>query len=140
MDNFTTATAIGERVAALRVRTGLSVPALATMTHLSEDEIRAAEDGSRDLTISELNRLAGALGVELEHWFRSLPKNRAMLTIDQVSDRLGYSRGTLANWRVLNSKGVDIGPKWFKLTPRIVRYYESDVEAWIAAQSRGVSA
>lgn len=140
MDNISTAAAIGERVASLRVRQGLSVAALSALTDLSDDEIRASEHGDRDLTISEMDRLANALGVELEHWFRSLPKNRTMLTIDQVSDRLGYSRGTLANWRVLNSKGVEIGPKWFKLTPRIVRYYESDVEAWITAQSQGASA
>lgn len=55
-----------------------------------------------------------------------------LLTIEMVSKMLGYSRGTLANWRVLNSKGVEIGPKWFKLTPRIVRYRAADVEAWIS--------
>jgi predicted DNA-binding transcriptional regulator AlpA/DNA-binding XRE family transcriptional regulator len=136
MDNIRTATNIGDRVSKLRERQGLSIAALATAAGLTEDDLRASEAGSRDFGITELDRLANALGVELEHWFRSLPTNRTMLTVDQVAERLGNSRGTLANWRVLNNKGVEIGPKWFKLTPQIVRYYESDVEAWIAAQSQ----
>ena len=59
-----------------------------------------------------------------------------VLTIEQVADRIGCTRGHLAHWRVLNNRGVDVGPKWFKLTPRLVRYHESDVDAWIEQQRR----
>jgi predicted DNA-binding transcriptional regulator AlpA len=47
-----------------------------------------------------------------------------------VAERLGTTVGTLAYWRYMGK-----GPKFIKLG-RAVRYRESDVNAWLDAQTR----
>jgi predicted DNA-binding transcriptional regulator AlpA len=47
-----------------------------------------------------------------------------------VAERLGTTVGTLAYWRYMGK-----GPKFIKLG-RSVRYRESDVNAWLDAQTR----
>jgi predicted DNA-binding transcriptional regulator AlpA len=52
-----------------------------------------------------------------------------IVTIKEVSARLGIPEATLRYWRFLGSQG----PKSFTLGRRVV-YAEEDVEAWIQAQ------
>lgn len=53
-----------------------------------------------------------------------------MLTVPQLSEWLGTTSGNLAQMRYLGT-----GPKFVKLG-RAVRYRQSDVEAWLVAQTR----
>ncbi|THJ64591.1 helix-turn-helix domain-containing protein [Arthrobacter echini] len=53
-----------------------------------------------------------------------------MLTAPQLSEWLGTTSGNLAQMRYLGT-----GPKFVKLG-RAVRYRQSDVEAWLGAQTR----
>lgn len=52
-----------------------------------------------------------------------------------VHDKTGLALQTLANWRNLTNRGQVTGPKFFKFG-RLVRYFETDVDAWIAEQAK----
>jgi predicted DNA-binding transcriptional regulator AlpA/DNA-binding XRE family transcriptional regulator len=140
MDNTSPSKSIGGRVAEHRKRTGLTIAAVATAVNLTVEELTAAENGHGDLPISALDRLSSVFGVPFASWFADAPRGEVYLSVRQAADKAGVSVGTLANWRVMNNKGIAVGPKWFKLTPQIVRYAESDVDSWIEAQRQGASA
>jgi predicted DNA-binding transcriptional regulator AlpA len=54
-----------------------------------------------------------------------------ILTPEDVSAKLGnVAVQTLYNWRNLSKNGAQLGPRSFKIG-RLVRYYESDVDAWV---------
>jgi predicted DNA-binding transcriptional regulator AlpA len=53
----------------------------------------------------------------------------AWLTPVQVSERIGISVGTLANWRSESTEQTPIGPAYIKVG-RLVRYDEDAVKAW----------
>jgi predicted DNA-binding transcriptional regulator AlpA len=140
MDHTSPPNAIGGRVAEHRRRNGLTAASVAAAANLTEEQLEAVENGHGDFPISTLDKISALFGVELAYWFADAPKGEVYLSIPQTAKRLSVSVGTLANWRVLNNKGINIGPKWFKLTPQMVRYTESDIEAWIESQRRGASA
>jgi len=52
-----------------------------------------------------------------------------LLSEREVAERLAISEVTLQNWRAENK-----GPAFLRLESRMVRYRESDIEAWLAAQ------
>lgn len=54
-----------------------------------------------------------------------------MLTRDEVATRLGVRRSTLAGWACHG-----IGPPYCRLTGRMVRYRQSDVDAWMQTRMR----
>ncbi|RFA12647.1 hypothetical protein B7R21_09890 [Subtercola boreus] len=54
-----------------------------------------------------------------------------LLTAAQVSEITGLTEGTLANMR---SKGT--GPAFVRLTPRVIRYTEEDVQEFIRNSRR----
>jgi len=54
-----------------------------------------------------------------------------LLTIDQVAERLGVTRGMLAQWRYLGT-----GPRFVKLSARTVRYTSTAIDEWIEANTR----
>jgi transcriptional regulator with XRE-family HTH domain len=54
----------GRRLAALRVRRGLTQEQLATASGIGPIELRRAERGQRDLSVVALADLASALGIE----------------------------------------------------------------------------
>lgn len=60
--------------------------------------------------------------------FASLGEDE-LLTTAEVSLLLRTPSATLRTWRY-----QEIGPRWFHLGPRGVRYKRSDVLAWIARQ------
>jgi len=55
----------------------------------------------------------------------------ALLDPETLSNRIGVSEGTLANWRWRR-----IGPRWIKAGAAI-RYRVDDVEAWLETQAQG---
>lgn len=59
---------------------------------------------------------------------------RGVLTAAEVALKTGVAVQTLANWRTLRNRSEVIGPKPFKVG-RLVRYFEADVDAWIAQQA-----
>lgn len=58
-----------------------------------------------------------------------------LLTDEQVSAWTGISRGALRQLRYLGE-----GPRYRRLTPKTIRYLESDVSAWIEAARTGTRA
>lgn len=50
---------------------------------------------------------------------------------DELADHLGTSLGNLAQMRYRG-----IGPKFIKIGGKAVRYRQSDIDAWLAAQTR----
>ena len=50
-----------------------------------------------------------------------------MLTVKDVSHLLSVSGQLLYQWR---SRGI--GPPWFKIGPRMVRYPESELREWMS--------
>jgi predicted DNA-binding transcriptional regulator AlpA len=56
-----------------------------------------------------------------------------VLTPEQVVERTGIAKQTLANWRAMKT-----GPSHFKVG-RLVRYWETDVDAWLLAQSEATA-
>lgn len=54
-----------------------------------------------------------------------------LLTPAQVAATCGLARSTLAKMRLRGD-----GPRFIKLTRSAVRYWEDDVQAWLAAQPR----
>lgn len=59
----------------------------------------------------------------------------ALLTDEQVGERLTVSPSTLRHWR---SRGE--GPPYVKLGGRLVRYRWADVEAWMLEAQREATA
>lgn len=55
--------------------------------------------------------------------------SKTILSPAGVTARTGFAAQTLANWRSEKK-----GPKSFHIG-RLVRYYESDVDAWVIAQA-----
>ncbi len=53
------------------------------------------------------------------------------LTPETVADRLGVKPHTLAKWRVSGD-----GPRFVRVSPRVIRYIEADVDAWMADRVR----
>lgn len=49
----------------------------------------------------------------------------------ELAKLLGVSQKLIQHWRY-----HDIGPTWYRLS-RSIRYRRSEVEAWIAAQTKG---
>lgn len=58
-------------------------------------------------------------------------KDNDLWTIDQVAEYLQVKRNALAQLRYMGT-----GPKYFALTPKIIRYRKSDIDAWVAASQR----
>ncbi len=56
------------------------------------------------------------------------PPTDLLLNDRQVEELTGIATGTLRWWR---HKDDGVGPKWFRLGPKAIRYRKSDVEAWI---------
>lgn len=52
-----------------------------------------------------------------------------LMTTNEAAPMLGYAPRTLMRWRV--ERG---GPPFVRIGGRVVRYRESDLVAWIAAQ------
>lgn len=50
-----------------------------------------------------------------------------LLTVAETAEALKVTRSTLNEWR---RRGH--GPRWFKLSPREVRYRAADIEAFLA--------
>ncbi|ANP74495.1 helix-turn-helix transcriptional regulator [Cryobacterium arcticum] len=62
--------------------------------------------------------------------------SRIILGPEQVREKTGHAVQTLYHWRTLSKQqGKLVGPRSFKLG-RLVRYYEDDVDAWIAEQAK----
>ncbi|MCC7390186.1 MAG: helix-turn-helix transcriptional regulator [Phycisphaerales bacterium] len=59
---------VGHRVRVVRTRRRLAIKELAERAGLSELRLAACESGRRSLTVDELERVAGVLGVPLA-WF-----------------------------------------------------------------------
>lgn len=55
-----------------------------------------------------------------------------LLTPAEVQTRLQMARSTLTYWRA-----TDQGPPWIRLGKASIRYPESGLDAWIAAQASG---
>jgi predicted DNA-binding transcriptional regulator AlpA len=55
-----------------------------------------------------------------------------LLTPRELAARLGVSTRTLEKWRYLGS-----GPRGIALTPRAIRYPESEVARWLAEKAAG---
>lgn len=55
-----------------------------------------------------------------------------LITSSQAAELLGVSEQCLRNWRHLGTRG----PKFVKLGGRSVRYRQSDIEAWVEANTR----
>lgn len=55
------------------------------------------------------------------------PLNETLLTEKMVSEMLGLKPRTLQQWRF-----VGRGPKYIKLSERVIRYKWSDVQDWVA--------
>lgn len=56
-------------------------------------------------------------------------EGRTLLRPDDAARRLGLTVRTLELWR---RRGI--GPRWLKLTSRVVRYPADALDEWIAAQ------
>lgn len=57
-----------------------------------------------------------------------MPSNeRKRLRAVQAAQDLGVSRSTLAKWR-----SAGIGPQYHRCGPRIVYYYQDELESWLA--------
>ncbi|WP_368499463.1 helix-turn-helix transcriptional regulator [Herbiconiux sp. A18JL235] len=52
---------------------------------------------------------------------------RRMMSPDELAEYVGVAKQTLANWRVMK-----VGPTLFKIG-RLVRYWEADVDQWLAS-------
>lgn len=60
-----------------------------------------------------------------------LNQDETLLTEKQVSDLLGLKQRTLQQWRLF-----DRGPKYIKLSVRVIRYRWRDVQEWLAKAQR----
>lgn len=56
--------------------------------------------------------------------------DKKILTPSDLAEMLGKTTASLAQWRYLG-----VGPKYIK-AGRAVRYCESDISAWLEAQTR----
>ena len=54
-----------------------------------------------------------------------------LLSPVQAGTKVGYTTGALAQLRYLGT-----GPKFIKLSARVVRYRESDLDEWIESSDR----
>lgn len=77
MDKNRTAEAIGQRVEAHRKQAGSSRRSFAISVGMSVTNFRDKELGRLDFSIPQLVTIGSKLGVELEDWFRDLPKQVA---------------------------------------------------------------
>ncbi|TFC20065.1 helix-turn-helix domain-containing protein [Cryobacterium algoritolerans] len=94
---------------------------------LLEDAIRQIVREEVRAALADAERIRGATTPVRAPRFGSGPQ---ALTPEDVSAKTGVAVQTLYNWRHLRK-----GPRSFKLG-RLVRYFESDVDEWIAAQPR----
>lgn len=60
---------VGERIRALRMRSGLSQAALARRAGIGQTSVSAIETGKQSPTVDTLERICQALGVALEQFF-----------------------------------------------------------------------
>lgn len=98
-------------------------------TGISQADLQLRLAGTSDWTISEMARVASHLGTTPADLFKVAAL--VILTPEEVKDKLSLvTVQTLYNWRSLSRGGTQIGPRSFKLG-RLVRYYESDVDAWL---------
>lgn len=58
---------VGRAMAELRARRGVSMRELSRRTHINAWQLAALERGERDVVVSTLVRIVGALGYELEY-------------------------------------------------------------------------
>jgi len=68
----------------------------------------------------------------------AIASSPAILGPEGVHAKTGHALQTLANWRNLRNRGETVGPKFFKIG-RLVRYFEADVDAWIAQQAESTT-
>ncbi len=61
--------------------------------------------------------------------------NRKRLRASEVAQYLQISRSALAKWR-MNSHG----PVYHRLGPRIVYYYQDEIDAWLADCDKRIAA
>lgn len=55
---------------------------------------------------------------------------QSVLTPKEVAAELKVHTDTLKNWRAAGT-----GPKWFRMGPRLIRYYAASVEDWKTSQA-----
>ncbi len=60
----------------------------------------------------------------------STENRRKRLWAKQAAEYLGISRSTLAKWRMNSS-----GPKWHRCGPRLVFYYQDELDTWLAGSA-----
>lgn len=61
------------------------------------------------------------------------PSNPQLLTEAELAEQLRVSPATIADWRRPRNKGR--GPEPVRIGHRIIRYRQSDVDAWLAARA-----
>lgn len=59
-----------------------------------------------------------------------LPEHGDSLSGRELSHALGLHYGTLTRWR-----DEGIGPKWYRVGPKLVRYRKADIQEWFHAQA-----
>lgn len=61
----------------------------------------------------------------------SIESQRKRLWAKQAAEYLDISRSTLAKWRMNGS-----GPKWQRCGPRLVFYFEDELDTWLASGAK----
>lgn len=77
MDNKATATEIGKRVQTLREGKGISRREFALSVGIPLTSYRDREMGRLDFTLAQLRSISARLGVDVDTWFRDLPRAMA---------------------------------------------------------------
>ena len=54
-----------------------------------------------------------------------------LLTTEQVAERIGVTPEALEHWRYRGA-----GPPWLKLSHKVVRYRQSELERWLDSRTR----
>lgn len=59
-----------------------------------------------------------------------------LLDTPEAAQFVRLSESTLRHYRHANNCGRDVGPRWVKVGPRLVRYRESDLVAFLEGGAR----
>jgi predicted DNA-binding transcriptional regulator AlpA len=57
--------------------------------------------------------------------------HRIKLGTVEASEHIGVARSTLSKWRMRGE-----GPKFHRRGPRLIYYYQDEIDAWLAACDR----
>lgn len=85
---------------------------------------------SAPISSADADRSGGTAGITGSE-ARASDAADVVLTPEQAAEVLGVSTRTLSNWR-----SAGIGPKWFRLADRLIRYRRSELHAWLREQER----